>query len=640
MAFAAGGYDRYVVTPARQAMRVPDALGLEHAVTVPIAFLTAAYTLDHCAKLGAGEKVLIHAATGGVGMAAVQLAQAAGAEIYATAGSPQKRALLRSLGVPHVYDSRSVDFADEILRDTSGSGVDVVLNSLADEFVDRTFDVVADGGRFIEIGKRGIWPPERVARLPKRVVYHVVDWGVTAREQPDVIHELFASITKRLECGDLRPLPHRSFPIARIKDAFRYMAQGKHIGKIVVVHARQREPAIVADGTYLIAGGLSGLGLRTARWLADKGAKSVALIGRTAPQQEAETTLAELRARGVDVTVGTLDIADRPSLDRFLAALRARGLALRGVVQSTGVLDDGVLLKQRWSRFRKVFTPKVDGTQNLHELTATDSLDFFVLFSSLASLIGSAGQANHAAANAFLDAFAAARRAAGRPAVSVNWGPWSQTGAAVRHGVIERGAARGLFAISPDEGFAALDVILASGATQVGVANIDWTAFLGDQQPTPRFFDLLHTHAVEERDKVRDDGAAEVGWLERVGGLPAARQRTEVLRFVRTEVGRLLGLGAGDVETDRPLSEMGLDSLLAVEIRNVLGKVFGLSLPATLTFDHPSIDALTAYLWVQKFARSDIQRTPESRTPADAVAGIEDLSDDDVDRLIAARLKT
>lgn len=641
MAFAGGGYDRYVLAPARQAVRVPDGLPLERAVTVPIAFLTAQYALGHCGRLAAGDRVLIHAATGGVGMAAVQLARAVGAEIYATAGTDEKRALLAALGVKHVYDSRTLQFADEILRDTGGRGVDVVLNSLADEFVDRTFDVIAEGGRFLEIGKRGIWAPERVAALNRAIDYHVIDWGVTAREQPELIRKLFLGISERLGRGEIEPLPARVFTTERIHDAFRYMAQGKHIGKVVVAHSQApRALTVAADGTYLVTGGLSGLGLRTAQWLADQGARHLALLGRRPPTAEADEVIAALRQRGVQVFVASVDVSQREALAEVLARLRGTFPALRGVVQSAGVLDDGVLLRQDWARFRTVFGPKVAGTQNLHELTAADSLDFFVMYSSLASLTGSAGQANHAAANAFLDTLAAARRVRVRPALSINWGPWSETGAAVRHGVIDRGATRGLFPITPEEGFGVLELLLQNDAIQVGVANVDWPAFLGDAGQVPRFFEVLHSAKPAETGKVQASGGEQPGWLEQLGELPPARQRAEVLRFVRAEVGRLLGFANADVETDRPLSEIGLDSLLAVEIRNLLGKAFGLTLPATVTFDHPSIEALTSYLLAQKFARSDNERAPQAKSPTDAVAGIEELSDEDVDRLIAARLKT
>jgi NADPH:quinone reductase-like Zn-dependent oxidoreductase len=641
MAFAANAYDRFVLAPTRQVAHVPHGLNAVAAVTIPVAFLTAAYALLHLGRLRSGDRVLIHAATGGVGMAALQVARAVGATVFATAGTPEKRELLRTLGVRHVYDSRSLAFADEILRDTDGSGVEVVLNSLADDFVGKSFDAIAVRGRFLEIGKRGIWPSERVTALGKDLAYHVIDWGVTAERDPATITSLFRDLVDRFGRGELEPLPARVFPRERLRDAFRYMAQGRHIGKIVVAHRpaverRRGVDAISSDATYLIAGGLSGLGLLAARWLADRGARHLALVGRRAPGESAGLMLAELQSRGVSVTIGTLDIADRPALARFLDSVRKKAPALRGIVHSAGILDDGVLLKQSWSRFRTVFAPKVVGSLNLHDLTCDDPLDFFVLFSSFASLAGSAGQANHAAANAFMDALAAARRRRGLPAVSINWGPWSEAGAAVRHGVIERGAARGLHALSPDEGFATLELIMAAEAEQVGVANIDWEAFLG-KQAVPAFFEALHRPQAAATAMVGEDDRESSEFIAQLDASPPAMRRGEVLRFVRAQVVRLLGLSGVDVETDRPLSEMGLDSLLAVEIRNVLGKAFELTLPATVTFDHPSIAALATYLHDTKFAASE---PVQQASPSEAViANIEALSDHDLDRLIAEKLR-
>jgi acyl transferase domain-containing protein/NADPH:quinone reductase-like Zn-dependent oxidoreductase/SAM-dependent methyltransferase len=641
MAFASHAYDRFVLAPARQVAHVPHGLNAVAAVTIPVAFLTAAYALLFLGRLRSGDRVLIHAATGGVGMAALQIARAAGATVFATAGTSEKRELLRTLGVRYVYDSRTLAFADEILRDTDGRGVSVVLNSLADDFVGKSFDAIAAGGRFLEIGKRGIWSPERVMALGKDLAYHVIDWGVTAERDPTTISGLFRDLVDRFGRGELEPLPTRVFSRERLRDAFRYMAQGRHIGKIVIAHRPTAErprgiDSVSSDATYVITGGLSGLGLLAARWLADRGARHLALIGRRAPGETARPILAELDSKGVSVTIGTLDIADRAALAGFLDGVRKRAPAIRGVVQSAGVLDDGVLLKQSWSRFRTVLAPKVVGSSNLHELTRHDPLDFFVLFSSFASLAGSAGQANHAAANAFMDALAAARRRWGLPGVSINWGPWSEAGAAVRHGVIERGAARGLHALSPDEGFATLELIMAADAVQVGAANIDWEAFLG-KEAVPPFFDALHSPNLATTTIVREHEREASDWIAQLDALSPAMRRGEVLRFVRAQVVRLLGLSGVDVETDRPLSEMGLDSLLAVEIRNVLGKALELTLPATVTFDHPSIDALAAYLHDAKFAAA--QPLQEVSRTEPLIANIEELSDHDLDRLIAEKLR-
>jgi NADPH:quinone reductase-like Zn-dependent oxidoreductase len=643
MAFVGGAFKRYVCVPAWQVATIPAGLGYAAAATVPVAFLTAAYALWRCARLTAGDRVLIHAATGGVGMAALQLARAAGAEVYATAGTPAKRRLLASLGVTHIYDSRSLEFRDAILRDTAGRGVDVVLNSLADDFVAASFAVIARGGRFLEIGKRGIWSPERVAALGRDIDYHVIDWGVTAQQDAPAIRALLDELAGRLQRGEIEPLPVRSMPLRRLADAFRYMAQGRHIGKIVVTHEQPedeppRRDVVRADGTYVVAGGLSGIGLLTAEWLAARGARHLALFGRRAPDAEVSRRLAALRSAGVAIATASVDVADRAALAAFLDTVRGTHPPIRGVFQSTGVLDDGVLLHQTWQRFATVFAPKVRGSTNLHELTRGDPLECFVLYSSLAGMLGSAGQANHAAANAFLDTLAAARRLEGLPALSVNWGPWAEAGAAVRYGVVARGGTKGLAAISSSDAFDVLALALTRGLVNIGAADVNWAAFLAADGASSPFLELLHSTTARTDVKVSGNERMD-GWLVELEALPAARRRTEILRFVRAQMVRLLGLSGGAVEIDRPLSELGLDSLLAVETRNVLGRAFAVTLPATVTFDHPSIEALADYLHTCKFETPSATAASVEPTSRDALASIEELADDDLDRLIEEKLR-
>jgi len=277
---AAGGLSSYVTTEARLVTRVPRGVSVEEGATIPLVFLTAHYGLNHLARMKRGERVLIHAAAGGVGMAAVQLAQRAGAEIFATAGSSKKRDVLKSMGVPHVMDSRSLAFAEEVMTQTRGEGIDIVLNALADEFIPKSLSLLRQGGRFLEIGKRGIWDPEQVRRVKPEIAYHVIYLGEVVEQQPTLIQEMLRELCEAFEAGHLAPLPRTVFSLRDAASAFRYMAQAKHIGKVVLRQDLGRG-RIVPDATYLVTGGLGSLGLVVAEWLVAEGARHLVLTGRT-----------------------------------------------------------------------------------------------------------------------------------------------------------------------------------------------------------------------------------------------------------------------------------------------------------------------------------------------------------------------
>ncbi len=474
MALGDGTFASHLVTRAEFVAPIPANLTPAQAATVPITFLTAFYGLHHLARIQPGDRILIHAAAGGVGMAAVQLAQQVGAEIFGTAGSPEKRALLKSLGVPHVMNSRTLEFADEIMALTNGEGVDIVLNALADEFIDKSFAVLADNGRFLEMGKRGIWHHEQVAALNPTLAYFPYDLADVARETPQLIGEMMQKLSAQFESGALRPLPLRTFPIAQAIDAFRFMSQAKHVGKIVL--DQQAAAAVRPDGTYLVTGGLGGLGLATARGLAGQGARHLVLLGRSKPSAAAEAELAHLRADGVTVLTAKADVAVAAEVQRVLDQIAAELPPLRGIIHAAGVLADGRLTNQSWAQFATVMAPKILGTQHLDRLTRGLPLDFFVCFSAGAALLGSAGQVNYSAANAFMDGLMQARRAAGLPGLSINWGAWAEVGMAA--GVDDRTKAQwqasGIELISPVEGVALLFQLLPQAAAQVGVLPLNW----------------------------------------------------------------------------------------------------------------------------------------------------------------------
>ncbi|HEY7768947.1 SDR family NAD(P)-dependent oxidoreductase, partial [Longimicrobium sp.] len=489
-----GGMTSYLTVDAALAVRIPPGMSFEAAATVPLAFLTAYYGLHHLAGLRAGDRVLIHAAAGGVGQAAVQLARRAGAEVFATA-SPGKWDALREMGVAHVMNSRTLDFADQVLEATGGEGVDVVLNSLNGDFIPASLRALRRGGRFVEIGKIGIWDAEQVAALDRGIVYLPFDLGEVRASRPALVRSMLEELGRMLHEGEIQPLPFRSFPLDDAASAFRFMAQARHVGKVVLTtpdepaSADRAAVTLREDASYLVTGGLGALGLHVARWMVEGGARDLVLVGRSAPGEGARDAIAEMKRAGARVQVLQADVSDAEQAARVLEAARDGGPPLRGIVHAAGVLDDGVLLQQSWERFEGVLAPKVRGAWNLHRLTAGLPLDFFVLFSSAAALLGSPGQGSYAAGNAYLDALAHQRRGEGLPALSVGWGMWGGDGMAARASGRSqaRRAEQGMGSIEPRAGVRVLERLLGENAAQVGVIPVDWPKFLAASGRVPPF---------------------------------------------------------------------------------------------------------------------------------------------------------
>jgi acyl transferase domain-containing protein/NADPH:quinone reductase-like Zn-dependent oxidoreductase/NAD(P)-dependent dehydrogenase (short-subunit alcohol dehydrogenase family)/SAM-dependent methyltransferase/acyl carrier protein len=664
---APDSFASHATTSAQWVVRKPARMTFDQAVTVPVAFITAHLTLNHLAKIHAGDRVLIHTAAGGVGLAAVAMAQRAGAEIFATAGSPEKRAYLQSLGVLHVLDSRSLKFADEIMRITGGRGVDVVLNSLADRFVDRSFEVLAEKGRFVEIGKRGIWAPDRVAKLNRAIQYFVVDWGADAWSNPALFTSMLRGLMAEFERGELEPLPYKAFRVQEAQAAFRFMAQGCHTGKVVISHEESVHPAprgskLNPQGTYLITGGLHGLGLMTAQWLVERGARHLVLTGRSTPDGEATEKLRAIESRGAYVRVAQADVSDRDAMERLFDDIRQTMPPIRGVIHSAGVLEDGALFQQSWPRFEKVFAPKVAGTILLHRLTASDSLDFFVLFSSVAAVFGLPGQGNHAAANSFMDTLAAGLRALGHNMLTVNWGAWESAGAAVDRGLMGRAQESGFGAINREGGFLALEVALDSDCCQAIVCPADWARFpqyFSGQEHLQTFLSKLtgpsleagsaRTNLVDSGDNTEDassrPSAVQTGssFADRLAAAAPSQRHLLVLDLVRLDTGRVLGLeNLQLLANNKALSELGLDSLMAVELSTALGKRLGRNLPATLLYDYPTVELLARYLSRSVLGLPEVLARASSgfalvSESSDLLDRIENLDEYEVERLLKGR---
>jgi acyl transferase domain-containing protein/acyl carrier protein len=639
IAFAPGSHDGYAIADARLVARKPSGVTAAQAATLPTAFLTARYTLEHLAKIGSGDRVLIHAAAGGVGLAAVAIAQRAGAEIFATAGSDRKREFLRRLGIRHTLDSRSFDFSREILELTGGQGVDIVLNALAGDFIAASFAALAPGGRFLEIGKRDIWTAEQVAQLGRNVQYHVVDLGRTAIDDAESLGDLLRDTVAAVERGELRPLPATQFGFSDAVAAYRYMAQAQHIGKIVLCQS-SCGAEIIPAATYLITGGFGGIGCQLLRWLVKRGARNVVLVGRHEPQSDALEAIAWAEAQGVRVLVRLADVANADAMAGLFREIASGMPPLRGVLHAAGVLDDGVLTDQNWDRFARVLAPKTVGSWLLHELTASLPLDFFVMFSSIAAILGAPGQANYAAANAFEDALAHERRRQGLPALSVNWGAWAE-GMAVRDGLQERRRKLGVDAMTADEALKTLEYAMLEKPAQIGIGLIRWNkiAARSRDEASGRMADLTSAEGASQRNATDDAPLL----LERLAAAPESGRGAILMEHIHGIAARVLGFPAGKkIDVQQPLRELGLDSLMALEFRNLLAAEVGQNLPSTLMFNYPALADVAAYvtgLLPGAADRASSAAAPPA-APRDALELIEDLSEEEVDRLLASKWGT
>ena len=608
-----GCFGDRVTTPAALVARLPAALAPAAAATLPSVFVTAALAFE-LASLRRGDRVLVHAGAGGVGLAAIQLAHAAGAEVFATA-SAAKRGYLRGLGVEHVHDSRSTGFAAEILAATGGRGVDVVLNSLTGEgFIAASLSALAPGGRFVEIAKRDIWSAETMSAARPDVVYHILAVDRLIVEEPDRIGSALRSALERMAAGELQALPYVSYPLSEARLAMRRMQQARHIGKIVLTPPAAA--TVRAGATYLITGGLGGIGLAVAGWLADRGASHIALNGRRAPNAAAAAAVAALRARGVTVEVIQADVAEAAEVDRLLAEIEARMPPLAGVIHSVGLLRDGAVANQDWSRFAEVLNPKVLGGWRLHCATLHRPLELFVLFASTAGLLGSRGQANHAAANVFLDQLARCRRALGLPGLSVDWGAWSEIGeAAERRAALEASmAAAGIGWMAPAQGLAALGRALAGEAAQLAVAAVDWNRV----PPTPFLGELLAAD-LARRSRPRA-AAAEPPIAQRLARTPPAQRQADLVAWLGQALQTVLRLPEPP-DASIGFSTLGMDSLMAVELRNRLNAQLRLDppLPSTILFDSPNLSVLAQSIQQRLGLNAKEQEEEEKPTPRPAV---------------------
>ncbi len=588
VAFASSCLGSHVTTSAGSVAKMPEGMAFDAAATIPTTFLTAWYAFDYLARLEPGETVLIHGAAGGVGLAAIQIAQMKGARIIGTAGSPLKRRVLELLGVDHVLNSRTLDFADEVMQITQGKGVDVILNSLAGEAILRNLNCLKPFGRFLEIGKRDFYANSRIGLRPFRnnLSYFGIDADTLLVERPDLGRRMFAQVLEQFRAGHLRPLPYQRVPISRASEAFRLMQQSRHIGKIVVSTRMEAQdalrivpnrPALRADSTYLVTGGLAGFGRETAKWLVAQGARSLALVSRSgATTPGAAEFLADLASQGVQARAFAADIADQEGLADVLAQLRAEMPPLVGVVHAAAVIEDAPLANITTEQMQRVFRPKMTGAWNLHHLTRDDPLELFVMYSSASALIGNPGQGVYVAANHYLETLAMYRQSLGLPALAVGWGAIRDAGFLTRNeavaGMLKNRS--GMDATPADMALADLGTLLATGTARASLARFDM-ATLHKMMPAaraPRFAPMIPADLL---DALANDETL----ADRVRAMPKSERMPYIQNYLRENIARILGTTAAQIETDKPVSDLGLDSLMAVELATAIEREIGTAVP-------------------------------------------------------------
>jgi acyl transferase domain-containing protein/NADPH:quinone reductase-like Zn-dependent oxidoreductase/NADP-dependent 3-hydroxy acid dehydrogenase YdfG/SAM-dependent methyltransferase/acyl carrier protein len=580
-----GWFASHVVLRAGQLGRVPERMSFAEAATLPAVFLTVQYGLERLARLRAGERVLVHGAAGGVGLAALQYARSVGAEVIATAGTPGKRDLLRMLGVRHVLNSRDLGFAEDVREATGGQGVDVVLNSLAGEAIARGLECLRPGGRFIELGKRDLYAntPVLLGPFRRNIAYFGVDVATLPEQLPEVAAGEFTELCRRVADGRYRPLPHQVHPADAVAEAFRSLRHSKHLGKIVIdlresVAVEQPVPPLEPDPAagYLVTGGLSGLGAAFAEQLVQRGARHLLLVGRRgADSPGAPGLLARLAAAGAQVTVVAADVGDREAMRQAIAGADAAGHPVRGVLHAAMVLDDAPLAELTAERFEAVLHPKVRGAVVLSELTSDRELDFFQVCSSVTTLGGNQLQSGYVAANAFLEAMVRRRRADGRSGTAQVLGGVAETGFVVRTGFEKTLHRLGMGSVTPKAIWQAFERQLAHGP-DIGVFdNTDWErmghllsglnrpAFAAFLQSTSRA-GVNRAEALRSKLATLPDDEA----VETVSGELAALV-AEVLQTTPERVDRTC-----------KLDRLGLDSLMVVELSVAVERALGCNIPA------------------------------------------------------------
>ena len=591
MGFMPHAFGSSAISDRRLLVRVPDDWTFAQAAAIPSVFVTAYFALVDLARLRSGERVLVHSAAGGVGMAAVQIAKHLGAEVFGTA-SPSKWGVLEAMGIEetHIASSRTLEFGERFDLRGVGAGIDVVLNSLAHEFVDASLALLAEGGRFVEMGKTDVRDPDELSEGHPGVSYRAFD---LAEAGPQRMGEILGEVVQLLRTREFEQLPLTLWDIRHAQAAFRFLSQARHVGKNVLVLPREIDPA----GTALITGGTGVLGELLARHLvAEHGVRRIVLASRSGTEAPgAESLRDELGALGAEVECVACDATDRAGLEALIRGIPPEH-PLKTVVHLAARLDDGVIGSLTAERVEAVMAPKVLGAWHLHELTSHLDLSAFVLYSSAAGVLGGPGQGNYAAANVFLDSLASYRRARGLPGTSLAWGWWEQTSGRTEHlsvGDEARLAGAGMRALDEEAALGLFDRAYNASTPVLVPMGLD-TGVLRRLAKAATLPPLLSGLA---GGKSRRSGRLDGAFMQVLARASASEREQIVGNAIREHASAVLGHSSPEAISSRlSFKDQGFDSLAAVELRNRLANATGLRLPATLVFDYPTPAKLMAYL--------------------------------------------
>lgn len=620
----------YITATPTFYLKKPANIAFEDCLMV-VPYMTVLYSLRDRAQLQAGEKILIHNATGGVGLAAIQWAKHVGAEIYATAGSEEKRAHLASLGIKNIYDSRSLEFVTGILEDTNGYGVDVVINAIAGEALYQSFELLAPYGRFVEIGKRDISENTGLPmqQFNNNITFHGIDVDRLMIERTAQVQAILRDIEKYYAEGIFSAVNTHLFSAKDAVEAFNFMLQSKHMGKVVLnfkdqeveVPVKAEKKAFDTEATYLITGGTGGFGLQIAQHFAKKGVKQLVLASRSgAKSEEAKQAIAAIEANGITkVYAEPLDITNEQAVADVVAKINATMPPLKGIIHGAVVLDDGFIIDMNRDRFVTSFNAKVGGALNLHKYTKDLNLDFFLSFSSISALIGNAGQANYVAANTFLDQFARYRKANGLNATTINLGVLGEVGVAARDAnvtaVLESG---GIYGFTTQQALNGLDIVIENNPTQVGMFDVDWSrwsAINPKSAQSTRFKALAESKGGGAGDKT-SELAAELSVLSE------NERQAYMENATAEELASVLKLSVEKIDKSRGINFLGVDSLIAVELGRAIQVRFGLEVSTMELLSGPNVTQLAAGL-LEKLAAKGL------------LSNLEELSEEELDKMLA-----
>ena len=628
--FAPACFSSRVITQTTAITHKPASWSFEEAATIPTTFFTVYYALHHLAQIQPGEKILIHGAAGGVGIAAIQFARYCGAEIFATAGTDEKRDFVRLLGADHVMDSRSLAFADEIMQITNGEGIDIVLNSLAGEAITRNLSVLKPFGRFLELGKRDFYENSKIGLRPFRnnISYFGIDADQLLIERPELANRLFKEMMALFEDGVLRPMPYRSFPARRVEDAFRYMQQSRQVGKVVLsfmdnnaipaemiqtISAQQNEFKCTTKGSYLVTGGLSGFGLKTACWLVERGAKSLVLISRSAKiSDDSKKIIDNLKDQGIKIYTRACDVTDKSALSALITEIQQVLPPLKGIVHAAMVLEDGLIRNMTQQQLLKVMNPKITGAWNLHEVTTNIKLDFFILYSSATTFVGNPGQANYVAANSFLESLASYRRSKGLAANYAAWGAISDVGYLARNEETKEAlqSRLGGDALSSDQALNMLAKLILSDKTGAAVIDLDWGVI---QRVMPA------ANSAKYEELKRQVKSSDSDQHEDIQTLIANLSHTEVQELVvdllLDEIEHILRLPREKLDIEQSVFDLGMDSLMGMELVLAIEERFAVKLP---------VMALTEGANIQRIAERITEQLVGSANESESTREVDD----------------